>query len=154
MTDYSHAGHNSAESSVHAHAKGHEGRRPPDCDVLMIDDDEFLGQLQQELLSSEGYRVALASDPAAGLKIMHECRPRLVLCDLSLQGEMDGYGFARCVRAQETEETADPAAPLLYVLTAHAAEDVQKTAQDAGFDGVLTKPLDLDRLKKILPPQY
>jgi CheY-like chemotaxis protein len=80
-----------------------------------------------------------------------ELHPRLVLCDLTLGQEMSGYEVARALRAEDAlAETA------LVAVTGRQAEDCRADATAAGFDAIITKPVDLDALEALVrhPPRH
>ena len=96
-----------------------------------------------------GHDVQIALTAATGLQIMTSFHPEVVLCDLGLP-DLDGYSFARQVRAHDALNTT--------YLVAHSGyaqpSDVDR-AKAAGFDEHLAKPAtltDLDRVLGKLPP--
>lgn len=54
--------------------------------ILIIDDDEHIGNLEQELLEREGYAVLRAYSGTEALLLLNRTRPDLVLLDLMLPG--------------------------------------------------------------------
>ncbi len=54
--------------------------------ILIIDDDEHIGNLEQELLEREGYAVLRAYSGTEALLLLKKTRPDLVLLDLMLPG--------------------------------------------------------------------
>ncbi|TCF97613.1 hypothetical protein BZM26_30510 [Paraburkholderia strydomiana] len=96
------------------------------------------------LLEVEGYEVATSDDGADATRLMSEHRPTAALIDVGMP-VMDGFEVARAVRL-------DPAFNdvILVALTGYAAETDKSRALAAGFDFHLTKPLSLDKLKRIL----
>ncbi len=89
--------------------------------------------------AAEGHgTLAVAERPEQGLVMARAERPDLVLLDIQLSG-MDGCEVLARLRA-------DPATRTLRVVavTANAMPDDMAGALAAGFDGYLTKPLDLE----------
>ncbi len=72
-------------------------------------------------------------------------RPDVVLCDIGLPGEVDGYALARSVRA-------DPAisGTRLIAITGYGQSADRDRAREAGFDLHLTKPVQPLRLEELL----
>ena len=66
--------------------------------VLVIEDDQALREMLCEALAGEGYRVLSSDHPVAPLDVQ-QLRPSLVVLDLMLGGEPDGYGWLEAVRA-------------------------------------------------------
>ncbi|MGH7155916.1 MAG: response regulator, partial [Acetobacteraceae bacterium] len=60
--------------------------------ILLVEDDPHVAETLAELLELEGYRVTVAPDSTAAFACLRRETPDLVLCDLTLPGEMDGFG--------------------------------------------------------------
>jgi CheY-like chemotaxis protein len=65
------------------------------------------------------------------------------VCDIGLPGT-SGYEVARKLRGNP--QTADA---LLIAVTGYGNEDDRRLAREAGFDHHLTKPMDLEELRRI-----
>jgi len=50
--------------------------------ILLVEDEEIMIDLLQRKLTKEGYEISVARDGEAGLKVMKEVRPDLVLLDI------------------------------------------------------------------------
>ena len=122
----------------------------PDRRVLVIEDNGPVADGMRFLLEHLGHHVRVSADGASGLVALREFLPEIVLCDIGLPGEIDGYALARAVRA-------DPAVAgtCLIALTGYGQTADREQAREAGFDLHLTKPVDPKRLEEILaePPQ-
>ena len=66
--------------------------------VLVIEDDPALRDVLCEALAGEGYQV-LPSDHTVAPLDVQQLRPSLVVLDLMLGGEPEGYGWLEAVRA-------------------------------------------------------
>jgi two-component system, OmpR family, response regulator len=66
--------------------------------VLVIEDDPALREMLCEALEGEGYDVLPSDHPVAPLDVQ-QLRPSLVILDLMLGGEPEGYGWLEAVRA-------------------------------------------------------
>jgi CheY-like chemotaxis protein len=108
--------------------------------ILIIEDNADNLTLLQDILQSLGYRHISARDGEAGLDLVREQPPVLILLDLSLP-RMDGWSVARALKG-------DPALKAIPViaLTAHAMRGDREKALEAGCDGFLTKPINLREL--------
>ena len=114
--------------------------------ILVVDDDPAILATVEEILMSEGYAVATATNGAQALEAIERARPALVLLDMRMP-VLDGWGFAQGLRARGV------AVPVL-VMT--AAQDVRRWADEIAADGYLPKPfrlLDLlDAVERFVPP--
>ena len=105
--------------------------------VLLVEDNEDNLQLVRFLLERAGYVVLTGHNGREGLELARKELPDLILMDLSLP-EIDGWEAAQ-------ELKADPKTahiPLL-ALTAHTLPGDRKRALESGFDGYISKPIDV-----------
>jgi len=111
--------------------------------IAIVDDNADGADCLAKLLSTEGHEVRVAFDGLAGLEVVREWEPELVLLDLGLPG-IDGIEVARRLRDQMASR-----APLLVAVTGYcrAAADDQ---QMAVFDARLVKPVQLQDLRSLL----
>lgn len=59
--------------------------------ILLIEDKINIRESTIEILQFAGYRVLTAENGEDGIEITRECRPDLILCDISLP-LLDGFG--------------------------------------------------------------
>jgi two-component system CheB/CheR fusion protein len=112
--------------------------------VLVVEDLEDSRETLRELLQAKGYRVITAADGEEGLNAIRRRRPDVALVDIGLP-KLNGYELARQARATPNL----PPIRLIAVTGWGQTEDVER-AKDAGFDDHLVKPLDLDKLARVL----
>ncbi|NOT07432.1 MAG: response regulator [Gemmatimonadales bacterium] len=105
--------------------------------VLIVDDNLLNLELACEVLERAGYRVLTARDGEAGLEAALTTLPDLILLDIGLPG-MDGHAVARLLKADERTRRIPAVA-----LTAFAMASDQDKALAAGFDGYISKPIDV-----------
>lgn len=72
--------------------------------ILIVEDDKFLRQAYQNILSKENFDVKLAINGREGVDIAQAWKPNLVLLDL-LMPELDGIGFLKKFDAKNHPET-------------------------------------------------
>ncbi len=113
--------------------------------VLLVEDDPFVAESTRLLIEAMGHSVRQASSGAEALGVAQLFRPHLVLCDLGLAGSIDGYGFARAFRQDSTL-----AASRLVALSGRGDREAIEQSRSSGFDLHLTKPVDVDRLEKLI----
>ena len=112
-------------------------------DVLVVDDDESVREYASAVLRMSGARVRTAPSAREALKSIAAAIPDVVITDIGMP-EMDGYALLRAIR-----ESSDPRVAELrvVVLTAYARPDDREQIAEAGFDGLLTKPVEPETLR-------
>lgn len=90
-------------------------------------------------LTLEGFEVLTATDGESGLAMAREARPDVVVMDLQMPG-LSGAQVSRALR----EDPATKDIPLIAA-TGHAHARLDD-AVVAGFDALIVKPCDPDRL--------
>ena len=112
--------------------------------ILVVDDMSDNLILISLSLQDMGYRVVTATNGEEALSVAKMARPDLILMDIAMPHQ-DGLAATRHIR--EEVELGD--VPVI-ALTAFDTEGFRQAAFDAGFNGYLTKPIDFDRLKKLM----
>jgi signal transduction histidine kinase/ActR/RegA family two-component response regulator len=111
--------------------------------ILIVDDNEDAAEMLSELLRARGHEVAVASDGPRALIVAPRFEPDVAILDIGLP-VMDGYELARRLVAALTPQ------PFLVALTGYGQEQDRARARDAGFDEHIIKPVDPERLIRIL----
>lgn len=111
--------------------------------VLVVDDNADAAELFSEILREAGYVVDVAADGIEALACALRSPPDVALVDIGLPG-IDGYELARRLRA------ACPGCFRLIALTGYGPDRERSCA--AGFDLHLSKPIDIDGLKRAIEP--
>lgn len=107
--------------------------------VLLVDDNPLMQQVISRFLMSQGYDVDIAGDAAEALRSAR-CRAyRLLIIDMRLP-DADGMQLLGQIRAL----AGFAACPAIAV--SGLGEDDRDQTIDAGFEGFLAKPIDLDEL--------
>jgi two-component system KDP operon response regulator KdpE len=106
--------------------------------ILVVDDEPRLVRLVREILTAVGYEVLGARDGEEALEALAIEQPELVLLDIMLPGDMDGYDVCKRVR----EFSAVP----IIMLTAKTREVDMLEGFDVGADDYLTKPFNAKEL--------
>jgi two-component system cell cycle response regulator DivK len=105
--------------------------------ILIVEDDERNLVLVRDLLQVKGYRTLEATTAAEGTALAAAHHPDLVLMDIRLPGE-DGVAALRRLRA-----APDLASLPVVALTAFAMREDRERLLAAGFDGYLSKPIEI-----------
>jgi PAS domain S-box-containing protein len=109
--------------------------------ILVAEDDAINQKVVLKQLALLGYAAEVASDGAEALRLWRQNHQALLLSDLHMP-ELDGYGLARAIRADEALEPSAARMPIL-ALTANALRDEAGRVHAAGMDEYLTKPIQL-----------
>ena len=116
--------------------------------VLLVEDNEDNFELVRFLLERAGFVVLAGHDGQEALDMARKELPDLILMDLSLPG-IDGWTAAR-----ELKDDPKTSHIPLMALTAHTLPGDRKRAMESGFDGYISKPIDVvnfgDSITKIL----
>ncbi len=116
--------------------------------VLVVEDNEDNLQLVRFLLERTGYIVLAARNGREGLEVARQELPNLILMDLSLP-EMDGWEAAK-----ELKSDSRTACIPLLALTAHTLPGDRKRAFSLGFDGYISKPIDVGRFSEYIAKAF
>ena len=108
--------------------------------ILVVEDNEKNMKLFRDVLGSSGYRTLEATTGLEAVDMASEHVPDLVLMDIQMPG-LDGVEALHRLRADERTATI----PVL-ALTAQAMHGDRERFLAAGFDGYLSKPVDVRQL--------
>ena len=108
--------------------------------ILVVEDNELNMKLFREVLVATGYRTLEATTGGEAVELATEHAPDLVLMDIQLP---DFDGVQALGRLRANERTA--AIPVL-ALTAQAMDGDRERFLAAGFNGYLSKPVNVREL--------
>jgi PAS domain S-box-containing protein len=116
--------------------------------ILVADDNDVNLFVLESQLKSLGHRIDLAHDGRQALARWRAGHYDVVICDGQMP-EMDGYAFAKAVRAAEKNRTEGTRIPII-AYTASAMKGEAEAFYAAGMDDILTKPVSLEALSRAL----
>ena len=96
------------------------------------------------VLTRQGFEVHTAATAEEALEIARTIHPRLILADIRLPG-MDGLEMTRRLKADP--ETKDI---VVVAVTAFAMKGDEQKALDAGCNGYITKPIDVNTFPTLI----
>jgi two-component system cell cycle response regulator DivK len=105
--------------------------------ILIVEDNEKNRKLERDVLEFHGYRTAEAEVAEEGLRLAQETLPALILMDIQLPG-MNGIEALGRLRADPRTRGI----PVIAVTASAMTQDRLKITS-AGFDGYLSKPIDV-----------
>ncbi|NML17964.1 hybrid sensor histidine kinase/response regulator [Azohydromonas caseinilytica] len=112
--------------------------------VLVADDNADARDSLATLLALHGHTVLAAADGNEALRLLERERCDVALLDIGMPGR-DGHEVARALRQHSPDQC-----PLLVAVTGWGQDQDRTRSRDAGFDGHLTKPVDLTALLRVL----
>ena len=108
--------------------------------ILIVEDNEDNRELVIKVLRNKGYEMVEAADGEEALEKAVAEKPDLILLDISLP-KLDGYEVAKRLKAME--EFLD--IPIV-AFTAHAMKGDREKVIVAGFEGYISKPVNIREL--------
>ena len=118
--------------------------RGPSRRILIIEDNPDSAESLKMYLELWGHSVAIALNGANGIESASANNPEVVICDVGLPG-LDGYAVAAEIR----QVLADMP-KLIIAVTGHAPRLGPSGEPDKVFDYYLLKPVDPERLLRLL----
>lgn len=110
----------------------------PKYKLLLVEDDQNLGYLMTDFLTSKGFDVTLCKEGLTGWDTFQSQQFHFVILDVMLPG-LDGFSLAKKIRAISTE------IPIIMV-TARSMKEDKILGFNLGIDDYITKPFDEDEL--------
>ena len=110
-----------------------------------MDDNELNREIAQVILEEAGFTVETAEDGRTAVEMVSKSQPgyyQLVLMDVQMP-EMNGYEATRLIRRLNDPALAN--IPIL-AMTANAFEEDKQEALQAGMNGHVAKPINIEKL--------
>ena len=112
--------------------------------ILIVEDEEKNLKLFRDLLQVSGYTTLEATDGKQGVELAREKKPDLILMDIQMP-VMDGFEATKLLKNDDVTKDIP-----IVALTAYAMQGDEEKMREAGFDGYISKPIDVsDFLKKV-----
>ena len=108
--------------------------------ILYVEDNPDNRMLVRRILLSQDYSLLEAKDGSDALNVLKTERPDLILMDINMP-DMDGYTLTAKIKSMSGFERI----PIL-ALTANVMRGDKEKTLEAGCDGYIQKPLDIDQL--------
>jgi len=108
--------------------------------ILVVEDNEDSRELVIKVLKNKGYQVIAAVDGEDAVEKAIAEKPDLILLDISLP-KLDGYEVAKKLKSMEEFQEIP-----IVALTAHAMKGDREKVIVAGFEGYITKPINVREL--------
>lgn len=117
--------------------------------VLLVEDNALNAEIACEVLQEAGMIVDWADNGMTGLdklKVADAGYYQIILMDIQMP-ELNGYDATRKIRQLKDQKKAQ--IPIL-AMTANAFEEDRKKALEAGMNGFITKPIDIDNMLRVI----
>jgi len=120
-----------------------ETEKVPEKKLLIVEDNQDSRELVIKILKNRNYQLIEAFDGEDGLEKAIAEQPDIILLDISLP-KMGGYEVVKNLRLRKEFKHT-----LIIALTAHAMKGDEEKALKAGFNGYISKPINVH----VLPDQ-
>ena len=108
--------------------------------VLIVEDDDILARVEDWRLKNLGYTVCgRATTGAEAIELVVNKKPRVVLMDINIRGDMDGIETAKTIKKGFN-------IPVIYV-TSHSDGATLERAKATQPDGFIVKPFEDNDLR-------
>ena len=107
--------------------------------VLHIEDNSENRLLVRRLLQASGYTVIEAENASRAHALLNTCLPDLILMDINMP-DIDGYTLTK-----QLKTTPGLMAVPIVAITANVMKGDRERSLNAGCDGYIEKPIDVDR---------
>ncbi|MET0265008.1 MAG: ATP-binding protein [Duganella sp.] len=116
----------------------------PALEIMVVDDNVDAAEALADLLTLEGHHVSVQTHPLQAIAAATISPPQVFVLDIGLP-EIDGYELARRLRSHPSTRHA-----LLIALTGYGQSNDRQQSEAAGFAHHFVKPLDPQKLRRIL----
>ncbi|MGB8214729.1 MAG: response regulator [Anaerolineales bacterium] len=108
--------------------------------ILYIEDNIDNRTLIRRILTAEGYQIKEAGNAGEALDMLKTLHPDLILMDINMP-DVDGYTLTSQIRSMSGFESVP-----IVALTANVMRGDRERSLEAGCDGYIQKPIDIDLL--------
>lgn len=138
-------GMDASSAGLHSLAQATGATAAVDLKFLYVEDSETNQMVMSAMMDRLGVNLMLASSAQAGFEVLQTHAIDVVITDIQMP-EYSGLDLLAWI--QKTPSLTSKLT--VYACTANAGSDAVKEFEEAGFRGVLTKPLDLQALEQFL----
>lgn len=116
--------------------------------ILVMDDEQMVGNIACTMLQFLGYNAELVKDGSEAIELFKKAKSSetpfdALILDLTIPGGMGGKETMKILR------TIDPQVKAI-VSSGYSSDPIMGNFKDYGFQGVITKPFNLDELNNTL----
>lgn len=108
--------------------------------ILIVEDNQDSRELVVKILKNNGYEMIEAADGEEALEKATNYKPHLILMDISIP-KIDGYEVTKILKDQDEFKHIP-----IVALTAHAMKGDRENFISFGFEGYISKPINIHDL--------
>lgn len=113
--------------------------------IVVIDDEKNLLASLDTLLTSLGHSVSTSPSGEHGIALAQAVMPDVIICDIAMQGGVNGYGVVRSLRLNQNF-----AKTFIVALSGNSQQEDYEKSSRAGFDRHIAKPASLEKLHLLM----
>ena len=120
--------------------------------ILVVEDQDSIRRMIEALVQARGYQDTAVSSGAKAIDVALTDAPDMVLLDLNLPGQYDGFDVCQRLRSDPTTRTVP-----VVIISAMDDDESRARATDAGATAYYTKPFspiallkEIDRLNSLI----
>jgi CheY-like chemotaxis protein len=120
--------------------------------ILVVEDQDSIRRMIEALVQARGYEVTAVSSGAKAIDVAMTDPPDMVLLDLNLPGQYDGFDVCQRLRSDPGTRTVP-----VVIISAMDDDESRARATAAGATAYYTKPFspiallkEIDRLKSLI----
>ncbi len=120
--------------------------------ILVVEDQDSIRRMIEALVQARGYQVTAVSSGAKAIDVAMTDAPDMVLLDLNLPGQYDGFDVCQRLRSDPGTRTVP-----VVIISAMDDDESRARATAAGATAYYTKPFspiallkEIDRLKSLI----
>ena len=120
--------------------------------ILVVEDQDSIRRMIEALVQARGYQVTAVSSGAKAIDVALTDAPDMVLLDLNLPGQYDGFDVCQRLRSEPNTRTVP-----VVVISAMDDDESRARATAAGATAYYTKPFspiallkEIERLKTLI----
>lgn len=110
--------------------------------IMVADDDDGIVDAVTLMLEFNGYEVVSTDNGSNVTEIINKTKPDLLLLDIWMSGE-DGKVVCKKLKSQESTKN-------IPVIMISASRVLEQSVLEAGADGFLAKPFEMDKLINVI----
>lgn len=117
--------------------------------MLVIDDDTNFRMLIQRVFRTTGMQIQEASNAADGLSMARKSRPDVILMDVYMPGQINGWDATRSIKADPQLRNT----PVVMISAGSSSMD-QRRANEVGAEACFGKPFDVQSFREYIIKRF